>query len=250
MTPLEAVGIAAAGLAAGTINTVVGSGTLVTFPALLGIGLSPVLANTSNTVGLVAGSLSGAFGYREELAGQRGRLIRLGVLSVTGGLVGGILLLRLPPEAFRAIVPALIALACVLVVIQPRLAGRLRSRRNSPRHGGPPVAAGVLGAGVYGGYFGAAQGVLLVGVLGLFLNETLQRLNAAKNVLTGLVNLTAALLFIAVGEVAWDAAGLVAAGALVGGQVGARLGRRLPDALLRAAIVVVSVVAVWQILAS
>ena len=247
MTPLEAAAVTAAGLTAGAMNTVVGSGTLITFPALLAIGLPPVLANTSNTVGLVAGSVSGAIGYRKELAGQRGRLLRLGLLSVAGGLTGGILLLRLPPEAFRTIVPVLIVVACTLVVVQPRLSARLRSRR-AGRSGGLPVVLGVYGTGIYGGYFGAAQGVLLMGIVGLFLDETLQRLNAAKNVLTGLVNFTAALLFIAVGQVAWDAAGLIAAGSIVGGHLGARVGRRLPDRLLRGVIVVVGLVAVWQLL--
>ncbi|MDP9396797.1 MAG: sulfite exporter TauE/SafE family protein [Actinomycetota bacterium] len=247
MTPLQAAAVTAAGLTAGAMNAVVGSGTLITFPALLGIGLPPVLANTSNTVGLVAGSVSGAIGYRKELAGQRGRLLRLGGLSVAGGLTGGVLLLRLPPEAFRAIVPVLIVVACTLVVVQPRLAAQLRTRRGG-HSGGLPVLSGVYGTGIYGGYFGAAQGVLLIGIMGLFLDETLQRLNAAKNVLAGLVNFTAALLFIAVGQVAWDAAGLIAAGSIVGGHLGARVGRRLPDTLLRGIIVVVGLVAVWQLL--
>jgi uncharacterized protein len=248
VTPVEALAVAIAGVGAGTINTVVGSGTLITFPALLSVGLPPVTANISNTVGLVAGSVSGALGYRAELAGQRSRLLRLGAVSVIGGLVGGLLLLVLPPSAFRAIVPVLIGLACVLVLVQRRLAGFLSRPHHAHGHGGLPLHVGVLASGMYGGYFGAAQGVLLIALMGLFLDEELQRINAAKNVLTALVNLTAALLFIAVGSVRWDAALLVAGGSILGGQLGSRIGRRLPDPLLRGIIVVVGAVAVWQIL--
>ncbi len=248
MTPLEAVAVALAGIAAGAINTVVGSGTLVTFPALLAVGLPPVTANVSNTVGLVAGSVSGAVGYRRELSGQRRRLISLGAVSVLGGLVGGMLLLLLPPEAFRTIVPTLIGLACVLVVVQPRLTAALARPHHAHAHGGVPLHAGVFGSGVYGGYFGAAQGVLLIALLGLFLEEELQRINAAKNVLAGLVNGTAALFFIVAADVRWDAAALIAIGSIAGGQLGALLGRRIPDRLLRAVIVLVGAVAVWRIL--
>lgn len=248
MTLWEAVSVALAGLAAGTINTVVGSGTLVTFPVLLAVGYPPVLANVTNTVGLVPGSLSGAIGYRAELAGQGRRLARLGVASVLGGLTGGLLLLVLPESAFRAVVPVLIALACVLVVAQPWLAGRLRERQSASRrtHGGPVLHVAVFAAGVYGGYFGAAQGVLLIAVLGLLLDEHLQRVNAAKNVLALLVNAVAALLFVAVTDVAWTAALLIAAGAVVGGQVGASVGRRVPQRVLRGLVVVVGVVAIVQ----
>lgn len=238
----------AAGLAAGTINTVVGSGMLFVFPVLLGLGMSPVQANVSGTVGLVFGSVSGALGHRQLLSGQGGRLRRLGPLSAAGGLTGGLLLLVLPAQAFRAIVPALIALACVLVLAQPRLAAAL-GRGQGSAHGGLPLHVGIFGAGVYGGYFGAAQGVLLIALMGIFLPETLQRVNAAKNVLAGLVNGTAAVLFALVADVAWDAAALVALGSILGGQLGARIGRRLPDRLLRAVVVVVGAVAIWRILA-
>lgn len=251
MTLWEAVAVTLAGLAAGTINTVVGSGTLVTFPALLAVGYSPVLANVTNTVGLVPGSLSGAIGYRAELAGQGRRLARLGVASVLGGLTGAVLLLTLPEAAFRAVVPALIGLACVLVVVQPRLSARLRERAGgAPRlHGGWLLYAGVYLAGIYGGYFGAAQGVLLIAVMGLLLDEHLQRLNAAKNVLAGLVNAVAAVVFIIVSDIAWEAAALIALGSTVGGQVGASVGRRIPAAVLRGLVVVVGVVAIVAILA-
>jgi uncharacterized membrane protein YfcA len=245
VTGWEALAVALAGLAAGTINTVVGSGTLITFPVLLAVGYPPVLANVSNTVGLVPGSVSGAIGYRAELAGQRRRLVRLGSASVIGAVLGAAALLLAPESAFQAVVPALIALACVLVVVQPRLSGWLARRGRAPAgNGGPLLYAGVLGAGVYGGYFGAAQGVLLIALLGLLLDEDLQRVNAAKNVLAGLVNLVAAVVFIAVTDVAWEAAGLVALGAVVGGQVGAKIGRRVPPPVLRGLVVLVGVVAI------
>ena len=237
--------MALAGLAAGTINTVVGSGTLITFPVLLAVGYPPVLANVSNTVGLVPGSVSGAIGYRAELAGQRRRLVRLGSASVVGAIIGAAALLLAPERAFQAVVPVLIALACVLVVVQPRLSDWLARRGRAPRgHCGPLLYAGVLGAGVYGGYFGAAQGVLLIALLGLLLDDDLQRVNAAKNVLAGLVNLVAAVVFIAVTDVAWEAAGLIALGAVVGGQVGAKIGRRVPAPVLRGLVVLVGVVAI------
>ena len=249
MTFWEAVGVTLAGLVAGALNTVVGSGTLVTFPALLAVGYPPVLANVSNTVGLVPGSLSGAIGYRAELAGQAQRLVRLGCASVLGGITGAVLLLTLPEAAFQAIVPVLIGLACVLVLLQPRISERLRARDGAPprMHGGPLLYAGIYAAGVYGGYFGAAQGVLIIAVMGVMLDEHLQRINAAKNVLAGLVNLVAALVFIAVTDVAWAAAGLIAIGSTVGGQVGAVFGRRIPAPALRVLIVVVGVVAITVI---
>jgi uncharacterized membrane protein YfcA len=248
VTLWEAVAVALAGLAAGTINTVVGSGTLITFPVLLAVGYPPVLANVSNTVGLVPGSASGAIGYRAELAGQRQRLLRLGSASTVGAVLGAVALLTAPEDAFRAIVPVLIALACVLVVVQPRLSPWLAARGRSDRqHGGALLYVGVLLTGIYGGYFGAAQGVLLIAVMGLLLDENLQRINAAKNVLAGLVNLVAAVVFIAVTDVAWEAAGLIAAGSVVGGQLGARLGRRIPPDVLRAIIVLVGIAAIVKI---
>lgn len=250
MTPLQAAGVALAGMAAGTINTVVGSGTLVTFPTLLALGLPPVTANVSNTIGLVPGSVSGAWGYRRELAGQRQRLLWLGAASLVGGLVGAILLLELPAKVFGAVVPALIALACVLVVAQPRLARRTAERHGlSVRRIGPLVILGVGASGVYGGYFGAAQGVLLIGLLGVLLDPDLQRVNALKNVLAGLVNLMAALVFAVVAEVRWDAAGLIAGGAILGGLIGSRVGRRLPPLALRCIVVLVGVVALVRLAA-
>ena len=252
MTALEVVAILLAGVAAGTINTVVGSGTLITFPTLLALGVPPVTANVSNTVGLVPGTLSGTIGYRRELAGQRGRVLRLGSASLVGGVAGAVLLLVLPSAAFDAIVPALIAVGVVLVVLGPaigrRVAARHEARGGLPEHGAPWVWPAVLGAGVYGGYFGAAQGVLLMAILGIGVDDDLQRHNATKNVLALVVNGVAALVFIAVADVDWTVAGLIALGAVVGGQVGAGVGRRLPPVALRVVIVVVGVVALVSLL--
>lgn len=247
MTVFEIVAILLAGMAAGTINTVVGSGTLITFPTLLAFGVPPVTANVSNTVGLVPGGLSGALGYRAELAGQRSRLIRLGSASLLGGVAGAVLLLWLPSSAFAAVVPILIGLGVVLVVIGPatsrRVAARAATRGGLPEHGAWWVWPAVALTGVYGGYFGAAQGVLLVAVLGIGVADSLQRHNATKNVLVLLVNGVAAVIFIVVADVDWTVAGLIAAGSVVGGQLGARVGRRLPPTVLRGVIVVVGLTA-------
>ncbi|MEU6678658.1 sulfite exporter TauE/SafE family protein [Streptomyces sp. NPDC046925] len=244
MQALETAAIAAAAVAAGGINAVVGSGTLITFPTLLAFGYPPVLANVSNTIGLVPGVLSAAYGYRAELKGQRSRLVKLGLASLLGGVVGAVLLLKLPADTFSSAVPVLILIACVLVLLQPRLQKWL-ARRDSPGRadGGMPLWAGVMGTGVYGGYFGAAQGVLLMGLFGTFLRDDLQRLNAVKNVLACIVNGVAAVLFIAVTSVDWTVAGVIAVGSTLGGLIGARVGRRLSPAVLRGLIVAVGVTA-------
>lgn len=248
MTGLEMAAVLLAGVAAGTINTVVGSGTLVTFPTLLAFGVPPVTANVSNNIGLVPGSFSGAWGYRRELRGQRGRLLRLGSASLLGGVAGAVLLIALPEAAFNAIVPVLILTGVVLVLLQPaisrRVVARAESRGGVPEHGAVWVWVLVLLTGVYGGYFGAAQGVILMAILGIGLHDTLQRLNGTKNVLAGLVNAVAAVVFIAVAEVDWLVVALIAAGSVVGGQVGATVGRRLPPLALRLVIVTVGLVAV------
>lgn len=253
MSPAEALAVLAAGIGAGAINTIVGSGTLITFPVLLAVGLPPVTANVSNALGLVPGSITGAIGYRRELAGQRPRLLRLGAIALIGGLIGAILLVTLPSGAFDAIVPVLIALALVLVVLQPRLARAVRARRDRTgtapaEHGGPLLLIGLLLASMYGGYFGAAQGVLYLSLMGLLLDETLQRVNGLKNVLAAVVNGVAALFFIFVADMDWAAVGLIAGGAVIGGLIGARVGRRLPPAALRALIVAVGIAAIVQLL--
>jgi hypothetical protein len=248
MTPLHAVAIFVAGIVAGTINTVVGSGTLVTFPVLLGFGYAPVVANVSNTVGLVPGSAAGAIGYRRELAGQQTRLLPLAAASLLGGVIGAVLLLSLPASAFKAIVPVFIAIALVLIVLQPRLSRMLETRRPPSRgRAGPTATLAVLASGIYGGYFGAAQGILNLAILNLSLDDELQRLNALKVVLTGLVNLVSGLVFICVAHVAWAPAGLIAGGSVLGGVVGARAGRRLSPVVLRGVIVIVGVAAIVRL---
>jgi uncharacterized membrane protein YfcA len=258
MTGWEMVAIAAAGFAAGGINSVVGSGTLVTFPVLLAVGLPPVTATVSNSLGLVAGNLTGAIGYRRELRGQLGLIVRLLPASILGALTGAFLLLNLPASSFETIVPVLIGLAVVLVAVQPALQRTLRSRRSPGEESAPRIGAGRLTAlfagayvtGTYGGYFSASQGVLQIGIFGLLLRESLQRLNAIKNVLTTAVNAVAATAYVVVAtdRVDWRAAGLIAVGAIMGGYTGARFGRRLPAPALRAAIVVLGLTAIAVLL--
>ncbi len=243
-----------AGLWAGVINSIAGSGTLVTFPVLLSVGFAPVSATMTNAVGLSVGGLSGVYGYRRELRGQGRRIATLLPLSLVGAVGGALLLLTLPADAFETIVPVLVVLSLVLVVLQPRLQRRLRARAAAREASGDgasprtPVAAAlaVLLVGVYGGYFTAAQGIMLVGALGLLLTESLQRLNALKNVLSTAVNLVAAVVYAVVGgdRVVWHVALIITLSSLVGGYVGSRYGRRLPAAPLRAIIVVVGLVAV------
>ncbi|MFF4868833.1 sulfite exporter TauE/SafE family protein [Streptomyces sp. NPDC000961] len=252
LSPWEALAVFAAGIGAGTINTIVGSGTLITFPVLLAAGLPPITANVSNALGLVPGSVSGAIGYRRELKGQKKRILRLGAAALVGGLVGAILLLALPSDAFDAIVPVLIGLALVLVLLQPRIAAavkRRRERTGSEAHpdGGPALLVGLLLASMYGGYFGAAQGVLYLSLMGLLLHDDLQRINAVKNILGALVNGVAAVFFLFVADFDWTAVLLIAVGSTIGGQLGAKVGRRLPPTVLRGVIIAVGVVAILQL---
>lgn len=256
-----------AAVGAGAINTLVGSGTLLTFPTLLAVGLPPVAANITNNVGLVFGSIAGTWGYRRELAGQGRRLAWLLPFSAAGGLLGAGLLLVLPERVFGSAVPVLVAVGVVLVVAQPWLARRAARAAESNRLATTDghvawrpaswaatvgLLLGVAAAGVYGGYFGAAQGVILIGLLGATLADNLQRLNATKNALAATVNLLATVLFLiaAPDQVDWGLAAVVAIGAIVGGTLGARYGRRLPPAVLRGVIVVVGVVAIIGLLAS
>jgi uncharacterized membrane protein YfcA len=232
MTVWEALAITAAGFAAGGINTVVGSGSLITFPVLVALGYPSVVANVSNTIGLVPGSVSGAIGYRRELRGQGRRCAILALGTVSGALIGGILLLSLPSSVFDAVVPVLILIAVGLMAMRPAPEGHGAGRNR--------IALGVFGTfltGIYGGYFGAAQGIILLAVLRLCFDDDLQRLNGVKNVLAGLANGVAALYFIAFADPAWGAAGLIAVGSVAGAQVGARYGRRLPQEVLRRVVV-------------
>lgn len=234
-----------AGVWAGGINTLVGSGTLVTFPVLLAMGVPAVTANISNSIGLVAGGVSGSLGYLPELKGMGRRVLQLIPMSVLGAITGALLLLWLPPEAFEAIVPVLIGIGILLVIFGPRL--QAWSRAHHEEGGAIPTGhlvalmAGVLVAGVYGGYFGAAQGVILIGLLSALSTEPIQALNGLKNVLGLVVNAVGSLVFIITAPqlIDWGIAALVGVGAVVGGVLGARYGRRLPPNALRAVIVVV-----------
>ena len=257
MSPIEALGILAAGTAAGTINTVVGSGTLITFPTLLFFGYPPLTANMSNNIGLVGGGITGSWGYRHELGGAGPTIRKLVPMSLAGGITGALLLRILPPEAFAAIVPVLIALGLVLVVFGPAIQRRALASHEEhelhPVHRGGRTAylmfAAVFVAGVYGGYFGAAQGVILMGILSALSSEPLQRLNAYKNVLSTIVNLVAAVTFVlfARQSIDWWVVLLIAIGSFLGGVVGARVGRRIPPAVLRGLIVLIGVVAIVKL---
>ncbi|GLZ46953.1 UPF0721 transmembrane protein [Actinomycetospora sp. NBRC 106375] len=238
--------IAFAGIWAGTINTVVGSGTLVTFPVLVALGYPPVTATTSNAIGLIPGSFTGAWGYRGEIAGARGQLIRWSVMSALGAVVGTILLLSLPPDAFETIVPFLVGIALVLVVVQPWLTRRLQ-RSGGGSRGGWLLYPLIFLIGVYGGYFTAAQGIMLVGVMGLLLTEPLQRLNGYKNVLAAVVNLVAGAIYAVVAPISWPVVAILAVTSTIGGLLGARIGRRLSPTVLRAVIVVVGLVAIVRL---
>lgn len=251
--PVSAIIIIAAGMAAGTINAIVGSGSLITFPVLLFLGYSPLVANVTNTVGVVPGSISGSFGYRRELSGQGARAKPLLIAAALGGITGAVLLLVLPASAFARIVPILILMACGLVAIQPRLSVWVLERRarqgNEAHHdGGPILILGVYLTGIYGGYFGAAQGVILIAILSILINDNLQRLNGLKNVIASVVNAIAAIIFLVVAPVAIVPAILLAIGSTTGGLLGASVGRRLSPLVLRSAIILVGTVVAVRLL--
>ena len=245
MDLFEVLAVIGAGLGAGLVVTAVGAGSLVSFPILLGVGLSPVVANVCNTVGLVPGGLSGSWGYRRELAGKAPLVRAVAVSSGLGALAGAALLLVMPPSAFAQVVPWLVILAATLVAVQPLVSGWLRRRavrRGTVRvpagTGLPPSLGGVSSVvGVYGGYFGAGQGVMLVAFLALGLEETLQVVNGLKNVAVLAANVAASVVFVAVAPLDWAVVGLVALGSVVGGWAGAHLGRRLPPTVFRVLVV-------------
>ena len=250
--------IAFAGVGAGAINSLVGSGTLITFPTLIALGFPPVTATMSNAVGVVGGGVSGTWGYRAELRGQWHRLRWQIPASVTGALIGSFLLLHLPERVFIQIVPVLMILALILVIAGPRIQDYARRRAEAAGRSAehvPPLrmaalVAGTFAVGVYGGYFTAAQGILLMGVMGALLPEDMQRMNAAKNLLSLLVNIVAAISYtlVAFDRISWLAAGLIAIGSLAGGWLGSRYGRRLSPNALRAVIVVVGLIGLVRLL--
>ena len=250
--------IAFAGVGAGAINSLVGSGTLITFPTLVALGFPPVTATMSNAVGVVGGGVSGTWGYRAELRGQWHRLRWQIPASVTGALIGSFLLLHLPERVFIQIVPVLMILALILVIAGPRIQEYARRRAEAAGRSAehvPPLrmaalVAGTFAVGVYGGYFTAAQGILLMGVMGALLPEDMQRMNAAKNLLSLLVNIVAAISYtlVAFDRISWLAAGLIAVGSLAGGWLGSRYGRRLSPNALRAVIVVVGLIGLVRLL--
>ncbi|MCD1284913.1 sulfite exporter TauE/SafE family protein [Brevibacterium sp. GP-SGM9] len=261
--------IVLAGIGAGGINAVVGSGTLITFPALVAFGVPPVVSTMSNAVGLIPGNIASSFGYREELRGQWRRILGFVPASLLGSLTGAYLLLHLPEDAFETIVPVLLVVALIMVVGQPALSRYLKNRslRRAERAGREHVAASVgdtLSTGrylavllvvfltaIYGGYFAAAQGIILIALLGLLLPDDLQRLNGLKNVLVLVVNTVSASTYIIVGHdrISWIAVICIAVGSLIGGYFGARIGRKFSPVLLRTIIVILGLVAIWRILA-
>jgi len=250
--------IALAGVGAGAINAVVGSGTLITFPTLVALGYPPVTSTMSNAVGLVAGSASGTWGYRRELRGQWNRLKWQLPASFFGAGIGAWLLLHLPEKVFQQIVPVLLILALVLVVVGPRIQNWARQRSEAAgetaRHVSPRkmvmLVLATFAVGIYGGYFTAAQGILLIAAMGALLPEDMQRMNAAKNLLSLVVNIVAAVAYtvVAFDRISWLAAGLIALGSTIGGFVGAHYGRRLSPNVLRAVIVVVGLAGLWRLL--
>lgn len=253
MSVTDALLVILAGIGAGAVNAIVGSGTLITFPTLLLIGIPPVTANVSNSLGLIPGSLAGAIGYRREVRELRSLVVHFAPLSVLGSVIGAVLLLRLDPDVFRAVVPVLVMLGIVLVIVGPYLQKRVREKpRDENASTGPSNLAriGILLAAVYGGYFGAAQGIIVLGLLGALMANPVQQLNGLKNVLVMIVNAIAVVVFLIVspGQVDWKVAGLIAVGSAIGGTGGAAVGRHLPPNVLRAVIVTVGLIAEAKLL--
>lgn len=251
--PIEhVVAIVLAAIGAGAVNAVIGSGTLITFPTLVMLGYPPLVANISNNVGLLPGGVAGAYAYRREIGRQRALLRRLAPASLLGGLTGALLLLVLPASVFDAVVPVLVALGLLLVIFGPRVqkaaASHHAETESGLRRALTPLATFV--AGVYGGYFGAAQGIILVGLLSVLVPVALQELNGAKNVLVPLVNTVAAVVFVALrfGSIDWLVVVLIGVGSFVGGLLGGTFGRRLPTPVLRGLIVVVGTIALVRLL--
>ncbi|GAA4518617.1 sulfite exporter TauE/SafE family protein [Actinoallomurus oryzae] len=230
--------LAAAGVAAGVVNAVAGGGSLISFPTLLAVGYPAVSANVTNTVALWPGYIGGALGYREELSGQRGRAIAFSLTSVVGAVAGCLLLLVTPEGVFHSLTPVLIAMASLLLAVQPWLKRRLHaSERLTRQHHRTLLHAGLLFGGIYGAYFGAGLGVMLLGILSVFVHDRLQRVNAVRAVLSLVINTVAFAAFALFGPVRWYAVAVMAVASLVGGFAGARVARRLSPEILRGVIV-------------
>lgn len=230
----------AAGMGAGAVNAIAGSGSLITFPTLLAVGFPRVTANVSNNIGLVPGSISGVHAYREELGGQARRARRVAVGSALGSVTGAVLLLTLPSKVFDNVVPILVIGAALLMLFQPWVSAKVaaaRAQRDKP-HTELGATIACFFAGIYGGYFGAAQGIILLATLGVLLPDELPRTNALKNVLALTVNAVAAAIFLFSGHVNWTVVALIAAGSIVGARLGAMVGKRVPVKLLRGFIVI------------
>jgi uncharacterized protein len=240
VTPLDVALVAASGVAAGGINAVAGGGTLVAFPALLATGMSARTANIVSTIGLVPGYAGGSVAYRRELAGQGPRVRALFVVSALGGIAGAVVLVTTPARSFRAVVPFLILGSCVLLALQTRIGAAVARRRVHPEgvEITSAVQAGVFVSAVYGAYFGAGLGVLLLALLGVLLSDDLQRLNALKGLLSFLINAVSVVVFVVAGHVAWWYTAILAVTTWVGGHTGVRLARRLSPLLLRWAVIV------------
>lgn len=233
--------VALAGFGAGAVNAAAGGGTLLSFPALLAAGVPALTANITSSVGLLAGYAGGSVAYRDELQGQRHRMRVLGLAGLFGGVAGAVLLLLTPAKAFRTVVPFLLLAACLLLLVQPRVAAWVRRRRGDEPHQGSelgwqvPVVIGVLT--IYGSYFGAGLGVVLLAALGIALNDGLQRLNALKGLLSLIVNAAGVAVFLVSGRVSWGYAVLLAVTSYAGGHFGVGVARRLNPRALRIAVV-------------
>lgn len=241
--------LAGAGFVGGTVNAVAGGGSLISFPALLSAGIPSVAANVTNTVALWPGYLGGAIGYRTQIRALQPLLIRCAAISLVGGVLGAVILLNTPGAAFEAIVPYLVLAGTLLFGIQPAVTKRIRAR--SPAAGSAAGSAdrlsvgastGVLAASVYGSYFGAGLGVMLLAVLGFGLEVELQQLNAIKNSLSLMINSVALVAFALFGPVRWDAVLIMAIASLAGGYLGSLAALRLPPTVLRAAVVTLGLV--------
>jgi uncharacterized membrane protein YfcA len=249
VTPAHALFVALGGLGAGIFNGVAGGGSLISFPILLAVGYPALTANITNTIGIWPGYISSAAGFRREIGDQRHRLLRLTPVALAGGVAGALLLLTTSAGTFDAVVPWLVLGAAALFAAQPILRRALDRGAAHPRARPVLLVAGVFAASVYGGYFGAAMGVMFLAVLGLALPVSLAHTSGLRAVLSMIVNGIAAVVFLVHGGLAWEAVGLLALGSLVGGFVGARLALSLPAPALRVVVVVIGVGTAVKLLA-